>query len=219
MEELITNFDHFVKVFEKKVPFTRSQYEFHKKTINMRLELGSVETALHSQDFVRLLRETLKAWGIGGRASRLLPPEDFRTAIGAWEHEIAELEELWIDSPNLDVDDTVRRLWAIIEGMRIVANNATLVPSTKTLHHLLPELVVPIDRRYTQAFFMRYNQEFQYQQRPFFAMAYRYFDQIAKVTSPGQYVGQGWQTSRTKVIDNALIGYCLEKGLAGEKIR
>lgn len=161
----------------------------------------------------------MRAWGIGSRASKLLPLEDFYAAIGAWQHEITELEGLQIDSPDLDIEDTIHRLWEIIAGMRIVANNTTLVPSTKALHHLLPELMVPMDRKYTQAFFICYNPDFQYRQKSYFTMAYSYFVQIASATSPAQYVGQGWQTSRTKVIDNALIGYCIEEGLAGEKVR
>jgi hypothetical protein len=45
-----------------------------------------------------------------------------------------------------------------------------------------------------------------YGQEACFAQAFAGFVQIARRTNPDQYVGSGWHSSRTKVIDNALIG-------------
>lgn len=118
-----------------------------------------------------------------------------------------------------NVEKVINDIWTVIEGLKIVENEARLIPCTKALHHLLPELIVPMDRKYTQAFLMFYNNEFQYGQRKVFEVAFRTFVKIAKATSPVRYVGSGWHTSQTKVIDNAVIGYCIAKGIAGEKIR
>jgi len=65
---------------------------------------------------------------------------------------------------------------------------------TKALHHVLAELVVPMDREYTQTFFGWHAEEF------------GAFVQIARLVNPSQYVNIGWNSSRTKVLDNALVG-------------
>ena len=77
---------------------------------------------------------------------------------------------------------------------------------TKTLHHLLPDLVVPFDRMYTQAFFNWHNPEVQYGQSERFRESFTVFNRVARATNPSQYVGGGWNSSQTKVIDNAIIG-------------
>ena len=45
--------------------------------------------------------------------------------------------------------------------------------------------------------------------RRIFALAYNHFLALAQQVHPAQYVtGEAWRTSRTKIIDNALIGFC-----------
>ena len=47
--------------------------------------------------------------------------------------------------------------------------------------------------------------------------AFAGFAQIARRTNPAQYVSSGWHSSRTKVIDNALIGFISDQQAAAEK--
>jgi hypothetical protein len=107
--------------------------------------------------------------------------------------------------------DTADRLWQIIESLGAVENKAKLVAGTKTLHHLLPELVVPMDRAWTGKFFQLHAPEWQDPagQRRTFRRVYGQLARVALRVQPGQYVtGQRWRTSRTKILDNALIGFC-----------
>jgi hypothetical protein len=104
----------------------------------------------------------------------------------------------------------------LAQSLEIVRNNARIVPGSKALHHLLPELVVPIDRAYTQRFFDWANPTFQSFPERCFRQAFTAFARIARETQPQQYEGSGWYTSRTKVIDNAIVGlWCWVK----EKVR
>jgi hypothetical protein len=98
--------------------------------------------------------------------------------------------------------------------VRIVENISKLVPGTKALHHLLPDLIVPEDRAYTQRFFGYHNPEFQGQygsQKPVFVNTFVTFARIARAVDVASYVGTGqpWRTSRGKVIDNAIVGFCV----------
>jgi len=219
-EQLVASFEHFLVEFDQHTPFTRpGQLECHLRTIRRRREFGGVEAAVGDTAFVRSLWDTLRAWGIGSRASRLAPLDLFHQAIVSKLPHLKNLESLSIDSPDLNTEATATEIWLLIDRLGIVENDATLVPCTKALHHLLPDLIVPMDRAYTRRFFAWDIPEFQYQQKKVFIEAFRYFAAIARDVSPGRHVGAGWRTSRTKILDNALVGYCLEKGLGGPSRR
>lgn len=208
-----------VSGYDVKAPFRRSgQLGYHRRTILARRSAGSAAAALGDDEFLSLLHLTLQKWGIGARGSRLLPPEEFASALRRSREEIVALDQLSIDDPSLDVSRTSRRLMGIIERLGIVDNKAPVVACTKALHHLLPDLVVPIDREYTQTFFGWSNPKFQYGQRECFTQAFRAFADVACDTNPQQYVREtGWHTSRTKVIDNAIVALLV--GVAAEAKR
>jgi len=69
----------------------------------------------------------------------------------------------------------------------------------------------PIDRTYTAPFLGRMEpHHFQnpVQEAKTFGIAFESFRTIARSVNPTQYVGRHpWNTSRSKVIDNAIVGY------------
>jgi hypothetical protein len=215
--DLIQGFPRYVGVFEKSPAFTRiGQLEYHLETIQMRRKHGSAVTAVADDTFLSSLYQTLNAWGIGRRASRLLPEVEFVSAVRARIEDIAELEREVLDAPSLNAERVCDRLWALIEELGITQNNTPIVSCTKALHHILPDLVVPIDRGYTQRFFRWQNPQFQYDQAGAFRFAFHAFVNVARNADPRQYVGAGWNSSLTKVIDNAIVGMVtLEKGVSG----
>jgi hypothetical protein len=144
--------------------------------------------------------------GIGSRASTLRPFADFVAALRAEAKEIESLDGLAINQPSLDVNAVGTTLARLAQSLEIVDNKARIVPGSKALHHLLPELVVPIDREYTQRFFEWANPTFQRFPERCFREAFSAFVAIARQANPAQYVGDGWYTSQTKVIDNAIVG-------------
>lgn len=127
-------------------------------------------------------------------------------ALHAKAAPIEELNGLAIDQPTLEVSTVGNTLARLAQSLDIVDNKARIVPGSKALHHLLPELVVPIDRAYTQQFFQWANPTLQNSPERCFKEAFHAFARIATGANPAQYVGEGWYTSRTKVIDNAIVG-------------
>jgi hypothetical protein len=217
IDKLASAFGHYVHVHDEQVPFTGEQLAAHRACIALRQRAGSVCAAVRDEQFVQALRRTLRAWGIGVRASRLVSDHDFTAALYAALPSLEDLEPFAIDSGDLP-EDITRRLWLLIDSLGVVENKAKIVAGTKTLHHLLPDLVVPMDRAWTGTFFQFHLPEWQDpdSQRRIFRLAYTQFAAVAGRVQPGQYVtGQGWRTSRSKVIDNALIGYC--KAELGER--
>jgi hypothetical protein len=215
---LVEKFPFYLEVFTNNVPFTRDgQFELHQKTIQRRLALGSVKAALEDDSFLKNLYGTLQAWGIGRQASVLLSFSDFTCSLRDFSSNISELEGLSLED-NLEIPKISEKLWTLISSLKIVGNKAKLVSSSKTLHHLLPDLISPIDRRYTQTFFLWDMPKFQYAQKDCFYEIFRVFAAIAKKARPSQYVGKGWNTSLSKVIDNAMIGLIIaaRKNKAGK---
>lgn len=203
---LIAGFPQFLSAFDKYCPFTKfGQFEYHVKTIKLRRRLGSAKAAVEDRDFRSSLYETLRAWQIGTRKSQIKPFAEFEQALQAQLGDIVALDGLAIDDDTIDAQarNLLRRL---ILGLGIVRNETQVVPNSKALHHILPELVVPMDRAYTQRFFRWPNPKFQYQSEECVTDAFGQFRKIAKAVPLKNYVTGGWHTSRTKVIDNAIVG-------------
>jgi hypothetical protein len=213
--KLVDGFGRYVRAYDDRVPFTGEQLTAHRTTIALRRQAGSVRAAVESQAFITSLRQTLLAWGVGRRASRLVPEDKFAEALHAAVPRIESLEPLTIDATGLP-PDIAETLWLLIDSLGVVENKAKLVAGTKTLHHLLPDLVPPMDRAWTGMFFQFHLPEWQDpgSQRRILQLAYQQFVRVAQQAGPEQYVtNTGWRTSRAKIIDNAVIGFCkLELG-------
>ena len=221
VQRLIANFEHYVNYYDGHVPFGRpDQLNSHLATIQRRLDLKTAAAAAADSGFRESLYRTLQSWGIGQRGSRLLSRAEFDRAIASAAPTVAKLDGVAINDSSLDADAIAAQLWAVLAAMSIVDNKAPLVPCTKALHHLLPELVVPMDREYTRTFFGWHAPEFQGQGRPggqrsVFTKIFSELVRIARATSPESYVSaeRPWRTSRTKVLDNALVGFCIAERL------
>jgi hypothetical protein len=208
--KLVSRFGDYVQAYDDRPPFTREQLAAHRHSVELRRQAGGVRAAVEDEEFVASLRRTLLAWGVGRRASRLVASEDFTAAIRGAAPGLEALEPMAIDDDDLP-GDMADRLWFIIDSLGVVTNKAKLVAGTKTLHHLLPDLVPPMDRAFTGAFFGFHLPEWQdiAGQRRILRLAYDQFAAVARRVHPAKYVtGAGWRTSRTKILDNALIGFC-----------
>ena len=211
---VIDEFANCLQTYDQRIPFVRSgQYSLHRATIDRRRTFASVREAIEDEVFVGDFRQTLYAWGIGKRASRLVALAEFRDRLSDCAEEIADFESLRLDDPQLDISPTATKLWQLIERLRIVQNVSLIVPGTKTLHHLLPDLVPPMDRAWTGAFFQWSMSAREYEQSTFIR-TFASFAEIAQATNPSNFVGEEWRTSLTKVLDNAVIGYCKLHGIA-----
>ena len=208
VDGVINEFSVCLETYDKQIPFTRSgQYSLHRETIERRRTFVSVRDAIEDEGFVRNFHQTLYAWGIGKRASRLVSLSEFRDRLSDCSEEISGFEHLRLDDQELDASLISIRLWRLIERLGVVQNVSLIVPGTKTLHHLLPDLIPPMDRAWTGAFFQWSMGASQYE-RMTFIRTFSYYAEIAKAVDPVIYVGDKWRTSRTKVLDNAIIGYC-----------
>lgn len=183
------------------------------KTIGLLKKLGGTANAIRSLEYTGALYRTLEAWGMNSRGAKLKPLSEFRAVLAVKADEISDLEPLSLQSCQ-EPAVVAGRLWKVISDLEVSENWSRIVVGTKTLHHLLPNLVPPIDRAYTRVFFQWYGQRFQYQQSRFLDDTLPYLVTIAQSVALDEHVtGKGWRTSPTKLIDNAIVGYCVENRL------
>jgi hypothetical protein len=221
MIELAAGFDEYASVFEAESLFTGPSLYFHHKTLAIRAEHGgSIERCLRDRDFLESLYATLTAWGLhrmGPGNTKLVEFPLFTASLAQTIEKLKGLEGMRIDrlGPR-EFARTVEILWDAICGVHIGIGATKLVAGTKALHPLLPllpDLVPPIDREYTVRFFLENKGAIQgdeVKQGNAFRFMYSHFAAICHNKQYGieARMGTGMNTSRTKVVDNAIVGYC-----------
>jgi hypothetical protein len=230
---LVASLLDFIETFSKKIfnfdtnnPFSGPSVYFHEKTIT-RLSFfdGRAEQACDDPEFIEMLYATLACWGMhrmGNPANHMIEFGDFKEVIIGLGKSIQELQSIRIDeiANGYDIEDIAlvdtiaEKVWAIISTLRIANNEARLVAGTKVLHHLLPELVPPIDRTYSLKMFYG-NTHLHDEQRVFKQLFLCYYiiareckRNIGKILAES---GHKMNTSFTKVIDNAIVGRIFQK--------
>lgn len=209
--DLCRDFGKYVELFDHSFPFRREgQLEHHLAAIKRRYELGSVGVAVRDPEFIRLTYLTLQAWGMDSRAATLCSEAELATEL-RWIGPLLEpLEAHRIDDLEQSGEIVAETVWAVISELAITGSKNKIVSGTKTLHHCLPDLIPPMDRQYTRMFFQWYQPQFQNDGERVFQDIFCRYVRIAQEVQPFQYVGAAWRTSRTKILDNAVVAFCRE---------
>lgn len=221
VDDLIDDFVGYLDYFAKTTRID-SKYRNYLATVQLRKDLGNAVRALKSDEFMETLHNTMaNFFGFGWRKI-LLPIEELKTEL---RKHSAFIESFDGEKLGAERKETGELLWELINQMKLTTDKrkkntgdkldtaeedkSKLVSGSKVLHLLLPNLVVPIDRRYTGAFLYRYNDEFDREdEQATFGVAFAVFRQIAEETNPEAYVGtQDVHANLTKVIDNGIIGF------------
>ena len=208
VNEICENFGDYID----GLPFTEGQLQSHRRTLVLRHSLGGVRQAIDSDKFLASLRMTLVDWKMDARGARLVDIDKFIRRFRLCREMIANFEHRHIT----EIDSTTtKELWNLIQILQLSEGKSQMVAGTKALHHLLPQLLPPMDRGFTKPFFLYHNNQFQgREQGAAFGFMLPYFAQIARAVDLSQYVGKSpWATSESKVIDNAIVGYCKQHPL------
>ncbi len=220
VKELKEDFDDFVHYFDNNPIFSGPSLYFHKKTIDI-LRKDSLSTILRSEQFFEYLYATLASWGLhrmGKTNTKLVDFNEFKESITSQKEILLTLRDKRITEINIDTPIT-NQLRELIENLKISEGEIKIVFNSKAIHHLLPDLIPPIDRQYTLLFF--YNSTSPPHIEDCFSEIYPKFIEISiqNTNSIHKRVGKGFHTSETKVVDNAIVGYVLKKDLKNQKIK
>jgi hypothetical protein len=212
VRDLIEGFDDCCDAFDRANLFTGPSLYFHFKTLELLRKHESPAEALRDEPFLESLYATLTAWGLhrmGPGGAKLVDFPVMVESFGELERQIASLSSLAVWRLGSDQVETVGgRIWDVISALRVGSGETRIVSGSKALHHLLPELVPPIDREYTLRFFFNNKSLYQGDRAAFHEM-FPYFHLVAiqcrdKIE---RRIGHGMNTSPTKVIDNAVVGF------------
>jgi hypothetical protein len=100
-------------------------------------------------------------------------------------------------------------VWDVITHIKVSTSSTQIVAGSKFLHHLLPDLVPPIDRQYTFSFFAGRKTVPSHR-----AAFHDWFPRLVEIASrcsthiEDAISRRGFMaTGQAKVIDNAIIGF------------
>jgi len=214
VNKLILNFDNCIKHFNKIQKFTGPSLYFHHKTIQLHKQYDAIDL-IQNEIFLEYLYATLASWGMhrmGPGNTKLSEYTIFRDSIFNERENIEKLQKMEIYSiPDDHLLQISTAIYQIISRFQIGIGDTKIVAGSKTLHHILPNLVPPIDGKYTMKFFYNNRQTALSPGEDIaFNDMFKQFVKIAKICQPTiiSHIGSGMNTSKTKVIDNAIVGYC-----------
>jgi hypothetical protein len=165
-----------------------------------------------TDEFIELIYVTLAAWNMNSRGAKLAEWNTFRKSLRRHKAAFSRLarhriERLSENSLNRILEADIRPLF---HSLRLVADSKPrLVTYSKTLHFILPHLIVPIDRKYTLNYFYgntNVPKSFDGQFR-IFADILRECQRFAILVSLRRFRDKRWNTNIPKIIDNMIIGY------------
>jgi len=147
------------------------------------------------------------------RGAKLKGFDSFVRGIRSNREQIVNLSTYSLVSLSEQDKDFIMRvilnIWQVIPALGVAQGKSQLVAGSKTLHHLLPDLVPPIDRHYTLKFF--FNRTNITNAKSDFAevfINYLYIFEAAEEIIKKIVGGANpLNSSVTKVIDNAIIAY------------
>lgn len=214
--ELIDRFDGYCDTFDRANLFTGPSAYFHSKTLALLRQQRSVSDAILSTSFLESLYATLTAWGMhrmGPGGAKLVEFPVLVASFRKLEEPIRRISALVLEHLRSEqVESVTEEVWEVISALNIGCGETRIVAGSKALHHVLPDLVPPIDREYTLRFFFNHKSLNQGDENAFREI-YPRFHRVA-VACSGEIqarIGRGMNTSPTKVIDNAIVGYVRAK--------
>ena len=218
VKTIIKQFDKFVGIFDQTNRFTGPSVYFHIKTLEIQQRNNTPCDVLQDDLFFDYLYATLTAWGLhrmGPGATKLTEIEELKASFLRQKEQIHALQSFEIDKIlDNEVNSVTSKLWDVLDNLRVGVGETKIVAGSKAIHHLLPNLMPPIDGEYTLKFF--YNNRgtaLNQGDENAFKEIYPCFCQIASACTKKieEHIGHGMNTSKTKVIDNAIVGFVLQE--------
>lgn len=185
----------------------------YKKIIEKHRKCNDLDGLLDDDDFLELIYITLDAWNMNQRGAKLIPFEELKKSVLKIDNR-SLLKDLYAYKLNLlsenDLDIVVSKIKQIFYTLKVATTKTKIVGISKALHFLLPDLIMPIDRRYTLNTFYghnKYNQDISKEFKTFKEIFTRFYEIAKELKLSEEDIDNfNWNTSIPKLIDNALIG-------------
>jgi hypothetical protein len=166
-----------------------------------------------SAELIELVYEMLIKFKMNSRGAKLSELLDFKKSIKKHAKTIQSLAKYKLEKVK-EEDDTLKdTISTLFCGLDLVATDSRLVTFSKAMHFLLPDLFMPIDRRYTIQFF--YDGTMPNNQKECFLQVFEQYRQFAQkhheILKLQVDKTSCWNRNLPKVIDNIIIAYVSEQ--------
>jgi hypothetical protein len=217
--QLTQKFSSYLAAFDQMIGdekiFGGPGLYFHYTCISKFARVPMAEK-LNRGTFYKYLYSVLASWGMyrtGSAVTDMQTPDEFQSQIMAQRDALLELEgyKIWaLDEPDRQKVQSI--LAELLDTMLVAKTKLRLIANSKILHHILPDLVPPVDRMFTLPYFGIEESLVEIKSASsVFAQIYPCYVQVAHVHQEEirkriNLDQENWYTSFTKVIDNAVVG-------------
>jgi hypothetical protein len=204
-------FFYFIDICNKEYRFAHD-LEFYRDIIAMHKDAQDIVKLIRNDHFCRKLYSTLEAWDMNKRKAELNDFEIVRKSIQQHEPYLVDLYKNKLESIGEENAQTIiRDLEFVFCHLETMKSKRRIVGVSKTMHFLLPDLVMPVDSTYSMPYFYGTNRYSPKAEREF-QMFLDIFTKTRRITNTLQLTnkdadGEKWNTSIPKLIDNAIIGF------------
>jgi len=208
-------FLNYVDIYNSNYRVHSDSKDNYLNLMKMYAEAEDYHTLLRNSNYISLAYQTLKDWNMDQRGAKLVGLSAFRNSILSYLEPLARLKEYRLELLNTsELGKVLLELKSLFVNLKVMQTQARIVGASKTLHFLLPNLVMPIDRENILSFLYLGSKYSVNPEREF-----RYFTEIFEeyrqlchklglsITDVDRL---GWNSSIPKMIDNALIGFLSE---------
>jgi len=142
VRNFLTHVDSYHRAYYEANTFGGPSLHFHRRALDTRQPPGNVA-------HLEYVYATLASWGMhrmGKGGSKMQPFERFQRSIELLTDKISTAQTF--DFRSMD-DASWAVVKSVFQGIDIMASRTSLVGHSKVLHHMMPNIVPPIDREYT----------------------------------------------------------------------
>lgn len=203
----------FLEMVKKCNETYRSGHDLssYLKIIGAHRRTRNISELIKDDEFTRTVYKTLKLWNMNQQGAVLETYQTVKQSILDCHDYLFELYGIQLNeiTPRklFSLKDT---LFLLFRDLKIMNSRRRIVGVSKTMHFLLPDLIMPVDGKYTMSAVFGYNRLSRTATGEFNDLFYilsRFHDIACKFElSSNDCVSTGWNTSVPKLIDNAIIG-------------
>lgn len=218
----INNLTQSRKIFFQCVDICNRKYrlcdelQFYNELIAQHRDIADLNALIASESFLPKVYVTLEKWGMNERGARMVDLPTMCESIHFYGEYLSKLYKYRLEAlSENDVQTVLFQLKGLFCSLKIMATKRRIVGVSKTLHFLLPDLVMPVDSEFTLKAFYGYNRYDDGAEKEFktysniFTKSYSIAKRLNLATSDVD--GWRWSCSVPKLIDSAIIGFSIKK--------
>ena len=206
-------FLHFVTIYNQTYRENTESKSHYVSLMNQYNEERQNKDLKRDDSYIKLAYITLESWNMNQRGAQLTTFTSFKNSIIENADHLNSLDMYRMELLNLEDINTkiFPALKYLFLNLGVMDTHARIVGVSKTLHFMLPNLVMPIDRENIINFLYlggRYSSNPEIEFRYFTEIFNEYWKLCVKLSLSEKDVDHiGWNTSIPKMIDNAIIGF------------